>query len=440
MPPRKKVTPSVISEEVLSEVTQQNVKSAQSKPRRPRPLRKKKIIIPALGQEAEKTASPNFMVQEAGDMNLNPSPKFYRRIALTFLGAAIIIVAAVLYFTGGSAEIRLNLKNKDVKIDTTVNVIAKASGKQEISGLVIQNTVKGEKIFPVSGGGNPVVGVAVGKVTIFNQRPVAQTLVATTRLLSPANVLFRLKNTVSLPANGQIIADVYADKSGAESEIEATKFTIPGLSMELQKLVYAESVGKMLGGIKYTKVLAEDDIKSAVDSLTNELYQNTQTQFKASSSTINFTASLYSYTQEQVKNDPKAGSLADQFKVTVTLKVIGVFYNQTDVNKYLSEQMRSNLADYEVLSGVPSRPIVELGSFDVNKQTAQLHLIQTASAQVSYLEDVIDKNKILGKSIAEVENYLKSLPWIDKVEFKMTPSWLKNVPVEMSKVKIKINQ
>lgn len=445
MSPRKKIiTP------ITPEAGEDLKKSAPLKPRRSAPKKKKveEISIPVAASAAPSTfisetpvieTPPNFMMQESQNVNFNPSPKFYRRIALTFLGTAIVLVLAVIYFTSGSAEINLSLKNKDVKVDTTAALVSKPTDKTQLAGVVTQLVVKDEKTYPVSGGGNPVVGVAMGKVTLFNTKTTPQTLVATTRLLSPTNVLFRLKNTVTIPANGQIEADVYADKAGAEGEIEASKFSIPGLSVDMQKLVFAESKAKMLGGLKYNKVLTEEDVKTAEDTLIATLFENGQAQLKAASSTASYNASLFNYSISQIKTDPKVGSLTDQFKITLVLKVNGIFYNQVDVNKYLSEKMRTSLADYETLSGVPSRPTVELNHLDFEKQTAELHLTQTAAAQVSYLEDVIDKNKILGKSVADVEIYLQSLPWIEKADIKISPSWSKTIPSEMSKVKIKIN-
>jgi len=443
MSPRKKIITPIIPEGDGS------VSKAAAKPRRsaPKKIPVEKISTPIVIEQPSVAfveppviqTPPNFMMQESQNLNFNPTPKFYRRIALTFLGTAVVLVLAVIYFTSGSAEINLSLKNKDVKVDTTVALVSKPADKSQLVGVVSQLVVKDEKTYPVSGGSDPVVGIAIGNVTLFNKKPAPQTLIATTRLLSPTNVLFRLKTTVTIPANGQIEAEVYADKQGAESEIEATTFTIPGLSADMQKLVYAESKEKMLGGLKYNKVLTDEDVKIAVDSLTATLFEGAQAQLKVASSTANFNASLFNYTVSQIKTEPKVGSLTDQFKVIIVLKVNGVFYNQVDVNKYLSEKMRADLADYEILNGVPSKPIVEINSVDFDKQTAELHLTQTAAAQVSYLEDVIDKNKILGKSVGEVESYLQALPWIESATIKLSTSWTKTIPSQMSKVKIKIN-
>ena len=76
---------------------------------------------------------------------------------------------------------------------------------------------------------------AQGTVRITSSYSSDITLVRTTRLLTPDGRLFRLAQTVLLPADGQVRIPVYADQNGSVYAIGPTTFTIPGLPSDLQQ-------------------------------------------------------------------------------------------------------------------------------------------------------------------------------------------------------------
>ena len=61
-----------------------------------------------------------------------------------------------------------------------------------LQGKIISTTKEINQNFSVNNG-TSVDAIATGKVTLYNNRETAQPLVATTRLLTPDNILFRLK-------------------------------------------------------------------------------------------------------------------------------------------------------------------------------------------------------------------------------------------------------
>ncbi len=409
-----------------------------------RPRKKKniepEINVPPILESAEESSGAVLKQTFAAPGEFYPTPRFYRTIALSFLSLAVILILGVFYFTLGKAEINLFLKPKNVKVDFLLTVAEKAEGQNQIAGLVKQSVLKGEKDIAIkTEGAAGIPSQATGKVTIYNQTNRDQTLVATTRLLSPDNVLFRMKKTLVVPAKGGAESDVYADKPGPEGEIAPAKFTIPGLSAELQKVIYAESKEKMAGGLKFVRKLTEDDLKTAGEELARELAENGKKQMIEASATSSFDVYVFDYKIVSTKADVKVGEEKDSFKAAVEVKLVGVFYPAKELNKLLSANLRDSLNDNEVVAGSPSSAQVEFGKL-LNGSGAELKVTQEALAQVSYLEDVIDKNKILGQKKRAVEEYFASLPWIEKAEVKLAPSWLRTVPKEMNKVKIKINQ
>ncbi len=389
-------------------------------------------VFPVRVDSAEEVSAP--------DDGFSPSPKFYRVIATTFLIATVLLVIFVVFLTGGKATISLKLKPQTVKANTNLMVMEKPASGQ-VGGLALGIVVAGEKIFSPSGGAE-VPGSATGEVILYNKTNSAQTLIATTRLLSPDGVLFRLTKSTNVPANGQIKAVVYADKPGKEGEIGPTKFTIPGLSEIKQKDIYAESKIKMSGGVKHISALTEADLKSAEEALVADLYSTGQSKLvnlaKATSSV--YAASLFTYVKNSVKTDAKVGAVSDSFKMTGEIQVVGVFYNPTDLRDILLKQVEENLSAGEQLSGNSVAPSIQVSKYDLGARTADLRVAQEFLVKAAYSDDLLDKSKLLGQTKDAAIEYLKSFSWVDSADITTKPVWSKTLPREASKIEIKVSE
>jgi len=100
--------------------------------------------------------------------------------------------------------------------------------------------------------GQETPGYAKGAMEIVNESDKAQTLVATTRFLSEGGVLFRLDERVFVPAGGRVTGAITADQPGAQGDVPAGRFTIPGLSPASQRVIYGMTKAPMSGGVTFT--------------------------------------------------------------------------------------------------------------------------------------------------------------------------------------------
>lgn len=169
-------------------------------------------------------------------------------ILLIWLIKVCFIVAFSFYFdprsiykiseiTEGGAEVEFVATNIiDNRFKTTLkdpvidNISIDFDNKIIITGSIPQGVVT-----------NDITGVAEGRVTIYNETPSNQVLIKNTRLLTPDEKLFRLKDRVLIPAFGEIETDIYSDEAGEVGLIDPTGFIIPGLSEDLQKNIYANN-------------------------------------------------------------------------------------------------------------------------------------------------------------------------------------------------------
>ncbi len=408
MSPRKKTLSSTVDE--ASELDLPVKKSRARKPR---------VSASSSRVDEDIKAMPSERDMDESDMDFNPTPHFYRTIALGFLGLTAILILAVLYFTGGSGEVTLFLKSRAVKADVALNVAPRVTAGNQVLGQVLSLPIKGVRTVAVTGG-KEVPAPAVGKVIIYNNSNRNQPLVATTRFLTADNVLFRLKRAVSVLAGGQVEAEIYADKPGKAGEISPAKFTIPGLSEILQKSIFAESKAPMTGGTKFTNALTEEDIKKAGDDLIAQLFADGQKKLLAQlGSTTTFSAHQFKFENAVVKTEAKVGEETESFQVNAEAQVIGVFYDEIEVNKALAESLQSNVMDEEKPVSQPAAPVVELGKINLTAGTAELRATQEAIYRVDYTNDLLDQSKFLGEKKDKALEYFQSLPWIEKVEIEV---------------------
>ena len=196
----------------------------------------------------------------------------YTYLASVFLGLTVLLFVVVGIFAISRGRIFLTLKTDTIPLDFFVSV-KPTPGPGEIFGFVREVLVSGEETATIPQD-TTIVGKAKGSVTIINVSGSPQPLVATTRLLSPDKVLFRIAKNVVVPAKGQIIVEAAADQAGKQGEIGPTSFTIPGLKPARQKEVYAKSSTSMVASSETTSALTQELIDQTTKTLKNKLLKS----------------------------------------------------------------------------------------------------------------------------------------------------------------------
>ena len=166
--------------------------------------------------------------------HLEPSVKFYRTVAISFLLITVLLLGMVIFITTKKATIVVVAKDDIKSVNLSVNIARDGKPGESVSGVVTSTIFAwSEKYSPT--GNKSTDTIAAGMLILYNKTNAAQTLVKTTRLITASGILFRLSDRVTVPAMGQIEAKVYADQAGAGSEIGPSQFTIPGLALETNR-------------------------------------------------------------------------------------------------------------------------------------------------------------------------------------------------------------
>ncbi len=367
---------------------------------------------------------------ETRELYAQPSVGFYRTIALSFLVLTVVLLGVVVLITSKKATITIMAKEDTRSVNMNVKVAAIADGKETISGLVSSSVVNfSQKYFPT--GSKTIEGIAGGEVMLFNKTNESQTLVKTTRLLTPSGVLFRLSDKVTIPANGEIKVQVYADKAGKDSNVGPSTFTIPGLATDKQKVIYAQSTVAMDNAVRQVGILTEADVQAAQ----KDFEQKIKEQYAASS-----TDSMYKVVSVLNLNpivDKKVGDEVDGFSLSGTSTVVVVSYNKQSLNDLISGAVSSKVdGSLEKVLNITSDPKVAMASYNAVGNSAQISVNQDVMVTLDANAEKLSPQYFMGKTKDEIERYVFELDHVAGVQVDFTPSWSSKAPTVPDKIKI----
>ncbi|MBU1448924.1 hypothetical protein KKF45_03725, partial [Patescibacteria group bacterium] len=261
----------------------------------------------------------------------------YRTIAFTFFGLTVLVVAAVVWMFSVRASVRVQVMRDPVSVETGIE-IAKSPEQGQLQGRVVEHVSDSIQEFTVkerTEEASPVVATTTGRVRITNRYSKEQPLIRTTRLLTSDGKQFRIDATVTVPAGGSVEVSAYSDVPGNASLIKTgTAFSIPGLWIDLRKLITAEALTDFTG-VKSasSKIVSEQDIADAQAELEiNLLEQAKQTLAAEASITQEMLAdpcpvgqgcwdAIYLVSSIERKSNATPGQVTDTFLAQVKVKV-----------------------------------------------------------------------------------------------------------------------
>ncbi len=367
--------------------------------------------------------------------------RVYQKIAIVFVIISFLLLLGVLYLSISSATIKVTPKPQVVSATVAIDLNSAPSLIGQAGGVVLSQSFTKAKQFSLPAeGGTPVEAKANVKVTLINETGSAQPLVGNTRLLSEEGVLFRLDSAVNIPANGQTDTTAHADLPGAGGDIGPTQFTIPGLPANLQDDIYAVSVEKASGGVSYIHVVTQANLDEAEKELADEILEEAKLVLREK---VDAKLTGESYTVEVVErvSDTPPGTQAGSFNISLTVNVTGVYYDEVSLAAAAKAQLVEQLpTGYDLLEANTKGLQVTVGTVDVAKGTASVSVYLDGTAVISTSSDVLQKDRLIGRSPEEIIALLKASEAIDDVSITFTPFWLKRVPTLKDHIQIIVEE
>lgn len=371
------------------------------------------------------------------------SRKIYRRLAFSFVALTLILAAVVLYFGLAKLTIVIIPAQEKITDSSTVEIVSQAGGvpaSGQIYGIVKQVPVEQSREF--SAGGQETLGQEVsGKVVIVNNYVKNQPLVATTRLLSFDNKIFRLKNTVNVPAGGRLETEVYADEAKPEMAVGPGKFTIPGLWAGLQDKIYAESKEPMKYNQKIKYFIEQSDIDKAVKELKNELLTNAK--IKVKEAYRDYAQAIFAVDDNSVSQEisGKVGEVKEKFNIKMKIMATIVAFNDEEIYEQVKAKIAAALADDKEISKFNKEDMsYTLENFNLAQNSAVVKVNSTAQAALKDGTKIIKKNNLAGLSYEQIKAYLNGLPEVAGYKIEFFPSFVQRAPDLSDRIRVEIKK
>lgn len=421
---------------------------------------------------------------------------FYRKIAYTFFALTACILIGILWLSSVEANVSVKVRRTPVRTDDAVEITSRPSGGAQIPGRVLHLPIRKTQQFEVRGvaetaptapaasSSAPVVTAplgtttapvvptgtervfAQGQVTIVNNYSKAQTLIERTRFLTEDGKLYRLDRRLTIPAGGRATGTVTADQPGAAFAIGPTKFTIPGLWIDLQKLIYAESSTAFTlrtGSTTPTpaptpvptptpaptsststlpgerRIVTQQNIDDAYQALTEQVVEQAKRTLAASITDTRLNGAAYFVNTTAKSSTARPGQVASSFTAQVDIEVIGVFYSAEDMQGLIRSRLRQNLPDgQEFLPFNDQDFIYTLESVDKEGESARLRVIANAEYRLTLNTPDLSPATIAGKSRDEAKRLLEAVDGVESVEIVLRPGWIGKIPRLQDHIKMEV--
>lgn len=356
---------------------------------------------------------------------------FYRQIAYTFIGAALVVLIGLIYFSLSQALIVVKPSLEEVSAD--FNILVKSDGADLTNGVAAQLVIADVSLERTGEGelleeGEPQQ--ATGTVTLKNSSGQAQPLVATTRLLSEEGVLFRLESGATVPANGEVQASVYADEPGKQGEIGPTRFSIPGLNQARQQEVYAESTSAMTGGTAAVYRITEEAVEAAIEETKDRLAQEARKKLEEQG--VDVSLLLPTGQHIEINNQevtPEVGEDAQQFTIKMDAVVAFVLAEEADLVTIAQQKLYETTSlGYELSSSDEGSFEYSVENFDLDDETAQLRIVMRGERRIGTDNPLLNASNFVGRKPADLKQDLEDNEGIESVEITLRPFWLRKIP------------
>lgn len=369
-----------------------------------------------------------------------PLSIIYRRIAISFVVLTVLLVGIIVFFSMAKATVIITPEQEIRSAEFLVTAVPSGeTAVGAIQGVYEERNVVEEGQFEASGV-TEKQGRAQGVITVINTSSFSQPLVATTRFLSPDDVLFRTKDKVVVPAKGSAEVEVQADEPGPQGDIEPTRFTIPGLNPAKQKLIYGESEAAMTGGAQSVRTVTAEDLERAkteiIEKATSKLKKEFEKSPNAALGAVVVTSEVI-----EVGFDAEKGEERQTFTAQAKLKAQMLAYEKEALDKLALAKVSENVpTDRELVEFNDDAMIIRVKSVNEETGAVQLQVYADAEVYLNAASPILDPVKIAGMVPEEAERYLRSFDAVDEVEVKLFPSWQKRIPTIPDRIKMVVKK
>jgi hypothetical protein len=415
--------------------------------------KQKKFFSDLVSEIKTRGGQENKKDKKADPESSRRSVILYRRLAIKFFILVGLLAVVVAYFSFSKLTVTISLKGEPLSDNILLKVsdksgtaaaatssalVAQDDPRQEVQGQIKEISSSVSKTYPASG--ETYLGEEVsGQVRVINNYNKSQALVATTRILSPDNKLFRLKNAVTVPAGGEVVVDVYTEKPSEEMAVGPTKFTIPGLWLGLQDKIYAQNDSAFIFNKKVKRYVTSSDLEKAAKDINEALAKAAKDEAGAGLTANNW---LY-YTPDAavVTMGAKVGDQVEEFTAKASGKLVAVSFSKDQAAQIAAAKLNLIIPDDKELTEFkPENISYSLDNYDPISRSATIKSSFSGTMVLKSDATVIDPAQLVNLTDIQIGAYLKDQPEIKDYKLSFSPSFIKKAPSLVDRIKIRISK
>ena len=353
-------------------------------------------------------------------------------------------------------EPKVAVKSMDFEINGLSDIVEINSNEDKIPVKMIDVEKEITKSFSATGSTSDSSKKARGMITIYNEfSSSSQPLIATTRFLNEDGKLFRLQKSIIVPGSsnvggeikpGVIEAQVMADEAGADFNIEASKFSIPGFKSSGGKYekIYAQSSKKMIGGgdsATEIKAVSEEDITEAKSQMASEIKESLKKEIKEQNgNSLIVLDDAIIFGEINYSSSAQAGAIGEDFSLTGKVSAKAIVFQEDHLKKLVTEKIVSTNGISKEQLGEDTFKF-EFGKADADFENKKIIIRMSLKARI--LPDLdLDKMKedILGKSEEEFADFIGQFKDLDSANIVYKKSFFSGrIPAFSSRVELTLD-
>ncbi|HLD82030.1 MAG TPA: hypothetical protein VJA22_02400 [Patescibacteria group bacterium] len=377
--------------------------------------------------------------------------RFYRKVVLSFITLALMLIVIIIYFSVISVHILLYPEVKIESLETIVDVEPGDVDEQTTDNFLFAHFF--DKEFHESSefqatGTSVVNDGKLGSVVIINDSSRAQPLVRQTRLANEEGIMVRISESVNVPANGQVEVEVYPHEddedyfnSGKGISAE-TKLEVVALNDARKETVYALAKTDIAYVGKEVPSVSEQDISKAKQDLSNMVLAKAELEYKQS---VKFdgTQHVALVESQEIEFSPsvQSGEQVAGFTASLKMRVYGIVINKKHLITLSGKLLSATLPPDKELSTLDSSTLIfSLEKFDTVAQLANVKTSITGESSLKITDNITDKSRIVGMNKRDLINYYAQFENIKRIEIRFFPFWIAKVPKQTDHIEILIKK
>ncbi len=387
------------------------------------------------------------------------SPLMLDRSKIIIIGASVLAVLVIAYLYVKLPYLSVDIQpttnalalNQQITADKSVTAVDLQAGK--IPAKVIQVERELFQDFPATGASSNE-GYATGVITVYNKYSPATpfNFKAKTRFISDSGKYFLSVGKISIPAakyvNGKLVpgqtdVKVIAIESGADYNIDASNFAIPGLvGTAFYSSVYGVSNDKMSGGFaSSSKLVTAGDIADAKGALSKKVQdiamQSLRDQIAADGLVLFDNAITKTITEDAPS--VKAGAQVDSFNYKMKAQVSALVFSESDLKDYTKNYTAAQIPGGQTILEKSFKLEYNPINIDLGKGAIGLQL-KISAATYPKVDSKDLSASLEGKNSGEINGviYNDFDQQVSALKINFWPFWVSSAPKNPDRIKINL--